>query len=305
MPDTWFSTGEMFIRAVQSHANPLWDALFILGTFLGNETAYLLIIPLFYWCVDRALGRWIAYGLLLSAYVNHALKYVWHTPRPPQSLWRNVSGLESPGFPSGHAQTSTVIWGTMAARTRALWSWLLAIVLVTVISFSRIYNGVHYPHDVVGGLLIGVGLLLLFLWAGPAVASRTRAWSPTQVAAILAAVAVPLLLLHPEQNGRWPAPGAMTVLATLWGMGVGFRVEQARVRFDPSGPLWQRALRYLVGIILVGVVYVGPKLLVPSDLPPLLALAARAVRYGLVGLMAAWWAPVVFVRVRLAAGATA
>ncbi len=299
MPTSWYTLGEAFIRQVQSSANPVLDVLFTVGSFLGEEYFYLLLLPFLYWCVDKSLGRWTAYALLLSAYVNNALKYVWNTPRPPEALWRNVLRPESPGFPSGHAQTSLVVWGTIAARLKRAWAWVLALVLVTVISFSRLYNGVHYPHDVVGGLLFGAVMLWVFLRVAPRVGARVASWSAARVAVVAGVVAVGFVLVHPPAFGLWPAEGAVTAFATLWGMSVGFVLERDRVNFHAGGPWYRRAARFVVGMVVVGLVYVGMKLAAPADVAYPVAVLIRTVRYGLVGLLIAWGAPALFVRLRI------
>ncbi len=300
MPPAWYSSGEAFIRLVQAHGNPALDAIFGLGSFLGEEWFYLLFLPLLYWCVDTSLGRWAAYALLLSGYVNGALKYLWHTPRPPESLWRNlVVRPGGPGFPSGHAQTSATVWGTVAWRARRGWVWAVALVLVAVIAFSRIYNGVHYPHDVLGGLLIGGILWAGVVGAGPSIARRLSAWSVARVALITFLLVVGLLLLHPAEEGRWPAAAALPTLATLWGMSTGFAMERERVGFRVWGTVFRRATRFLVGVVLVMVVYFGLRLVLPVEEPYGLYLLARGVRYALVGLVVAWGAPALFVRLNL------
>ncbi len=300
MPPTWYTAGEQFIRTVQAHGNPALDALFRLASLLGEEWFYLLFLPLLYWCLDASLGRWTAYALLLSGYGNSALKHVWNTPRPPESLWRNlVIRPDGPGFPSGHAQISTTVWGTVAWRCRQAWTWAVALGLVAAIAFSRVYNGVHYPHDVVGGLLFGLIGLGALMALGPRVAAIGGAWSPPRTALIVGGFALLLLLAHPPQDGRWPAAAAIPSLATLWGMSVGFAAERKWVRFQTAGPVWQRGLRFVVGIVMVMAAYVGMKALLPVEEPYLAHLVVRAARYALVGLVVAWWAPAVFFHLRL------
>lgn len=292
--------GEHIIRTVQAHRHPALDILFAAGSFLGEEWFYLLFLPLVYWCVDTGLGRWLAYALLFSGYLNSALKYLFLTPRPPAHFWRNLVVRPSgPGFPSGHAQISATVWGTMAWRAGKKWLWAVSAVLVTLIAFSRIYNGVHYPHDVVGGLLFGVIGLGLLALVGPRLAALAAAWPVSRVAAVTGGMALVLLFLHPPQNGDWPAAAAVPTVATLWGMSVGFTLERDRGRFDVGGSLLRRGARFLVGMVLVMAVYVGMRLVLPFEEPYAVYVMARAARYVLVGLVVAWGAPALFRRLHL------
>ena len=300
MPPSWYPLGEQIIRTVQAHHHPVLDVLFAAGSFVGEEWFYLLFLPLVYWCVDMSLGRWLAYALLLSGWANSALKYLFLTPRPPKILWRNLVVRPSgPGFPSGHAQISTTVWGTLAWRAGKRWLWAASTVLVSIIAFSRIYNGVHYPHDVIGGLLFGVIGLGLLAMVGPRVAARASGWSTSRVAVVSGGLALALLFLHPSQNGHWPAAAAVSVVATLWGMSIGFALERDRVRFDVRGSLLRRGMRFVVGMALVVAVYVGMRVVLPLEEPYIAYVAARAARYGLVGLVVAWGAPALFRRLHL------
>ena len=70
--------------------------------------------------------------------------------------------LTSSSFPSSHSATmaslaTILVW---AFRKRTKWVWL-ALLLPLVIGYSRIYVGVHYPTDVLGGWLLGFGLAAL------------------------------------------------------------------------------------------------------------------------------------------------
>ena len=60
------------------------------------------------------------------------------------------------GFPSGHVITITVIWIGMALLFRKRWLWVVSITVVLLTAISRMYLGLHYLGDVVGGLIIGL-----------------------------------------------------------------------------------------------------------------------------------------------------
>jgi hypothetical protein len=65
-------------------------------------------------------------------------------------------------MPSGHAQDAASIWGLLAVSLRRWWMTVAAVVMILMIGLSRIYLGVHFAHDVLGGWAVGLILLLVF-----------------------------------------------------------------------------------------------------------------------------------------------
>lgn len=103
---------------------------------------------------------WVA--VLGSGFINTVLKVSFNRPRPDVFPWRTQHvGLAS--FPSGHAMTSIVVYGTLAfliarlaptPRLKRL-TWALAVIVIVLVGLSRLYLGVHYPSDVLAGFVIG------------------------------------------------------------------------------------------------------------------------------------------------------
>lgn len=95
--------------------------------------------------------------------MNDSLKMFFHGPRPYWYCTDVIAYAKETSFgvPSGHAQIATGIWGVLAASLRKWWAWLIAILVILIIGISRIYLGVHFPHDVILGWLIGAFLLWL------------------------------------------------------------------------------------------------------------------------------------------------
>jgi undecaprenyl-diphosphatase len=104
-------------------------------------------------------------------------KLSFHRPRPTIVAYLSDAGWYS--YPSGHAMLAWIVWGfglallahVIASRGARLALRTTALVLPCLISISRIYLGVHYPTDVLAGLLLAIGWVLL--WWGPrSLASR-------------------------------------------------------------------------------------------------------------------------------------
>jgi membrane-associated phospholipid phosphatase len=67
------------------------------------------------------------------------------------------------GFPSGHTSSAFAVWGGLAVVLRRRWLAWLAALMIALIAFSRLYLGVHFLADILGGALLG-GLVLLAAW---------------------------------------------------------------------------------------------------------------------------------------------
>ena len=134
-------------------------------SFLGNGQFFLLTIPIFLWCIDMTVGLRLGFLLLISGSLNYILKLVFHGPRP---YWvdRSVRAYTSKptfGIPSGHAQVSTSVWSGLAYSFNKPWVWLTAGLAVFLIGFSRLYNGVHFPTDILTGWVIGALVLWIYI----------------------------------------------------------------------------------------------------------------------------------------------
>ena len=291
--DAIWQWGLDLIHTIQLVHGPALDALFKAITFMGEEEFFLLLIPLFFWCVDFAGGARLAFVFLLSAYANAGLKDIFAHPRPFE-LDPTVELHEADGFglPSGHSQSAVVVWGTIATEFRKTWLWVVAILLMVLIGFSRIYLGVHFPTDVLGGWAVGAVVLAIYVAVGPRIEAWLKEASLAWQLAVSVLVPLALLLLHSTKDTASP-------MAVLMGMGVGAALTRKVAPFSADGPLWQRAVRFLVGMVGVGLFYFGLSAVFPGE-GEQFYFVLRVVRYALVGLWAGLGAPWLFLRLRLA-----
>jgi membrane-associated phospholipid phosphatase len=295
--------GTEVIRWIQGFRTPWLDVLFKAVSGLGTTYAYLVLLPLVYWCFDRLAGIGLAYVVLLSGWLNAGLKNLFAIPRPSDPRIMRLEEIGDPSFPSGHAQNAMAVWGYLAGRARRAGFWVLAALLILGIGFSRLYLGVHYPQDVLAGYLVGALFLLVF---APAEKYLTRLVGPlTMGAQMVLALAVPALvwlgswaLGMPEGQGD---VSPAVVAGALFGLNLGIVLEGRFVRVSPAGPALQRAGRFLLGLLLVFAFYLGPRWLAQQVLPAAYESApVRLARYFLVALVVSWIGPWLFVKVGLA-----
>jgi membrane-associated phospholipid phosphatase len=288
--------GINLILIIQQIHGPLLDNIFRVITFMGEEQFYLAFLPLIVWCFDYSFGAVLAIFFMLSDSLNVILKYVFQHPRPfdlnPSLKLAQADGY---GLPSGHSQLSVTAWGAIAIRIKKLWFWIVAIVIMLLIAFSRIYLGVHFPTDVFAGWLLGAILLAVYV----AVNAPLRKWLAglNLWLQILIAAGVPLLLLLLDHSNE-----SLTSSGILFGMGVGLAFARRYISFSVSGAWWLRTLRFITGFIIILALYAGLKSIFPPD-GTALGPVFRFIRYGLVGAWVTLGAPWLFRIMRLAQAA--
>lgn len=286
---------------------------------LGQETFFLAALPLIFWCWDKRLGSHLAYVFLVSHGLNSLGKHAFRGPRP---FWLDsgvgLSEETSYGVPSGHTESAMVFYGFLALWLRKRWMTALAIFMVVAMGVSRIYLGVHFVHDVAAGLLVAVIVLAIYWFWREYGAERfgKRILGQRLLLAFLVPIglavmytAVRFIIGAPDMSVSWSAfiPDAelegleavATAVGALLGWGIGLNLEKSRVRFRTDGPLWQRAARYIVGMVVTLAFYFGLKVVFPED-PLWLGIILRIVRYTVTLLWVAYYGPMFFVRIRLA-----
>lgn len=285
--------GLQVIRAVQQGLGTGLQPFFEGLSGLGSEQFFLLFIPLLFWSIDYAQAARFSLLFAISGYTNTIAKDLLMQPRPFE-LDPSVGlvGAQGYGFPSGHAQTAVVVWGVLASWVRSGWTWAAAAVLAFLIGLSRIYLGVHFPTDVLGGWLIGAVLLWLYLGQG----ARIERWLvrlPTyQLLLLGAGGALLLMLTHPVRD-------IVAVTGGLAGFTAGMPLTLRHLRFSAAGEVWQRALRFVLGAVALVLIYYGLTVLFPAE-GEALYTPLRFLRYGIAGLWVSFGAPWLFLRLRLA-----
>lgn len=89
--------------------NKFWYWLFVLGTELGDETFYSILIPFWFWNVDGCVGRRVVFVWSVVMYFGQMLKDIirWPRPGPPVQRLQNKWSIEY-GMPSTHAMVSNI-----------------------------------------------------------------------------------------------------------------------------------------------------------------------------------------------------
>ncbi|MDR0451084.1 MAG: phosphatase PAP2 family protein [Treponema sp.] len=229
--DSLLLWGLEFIRTVQSAASPPLTAFMKGVTFFGSASTYMLLLPLIFWCFDEKKGIRLGITLMISILINLALKFSLGQPRPFWEGWDPALGMVSEqfnGFPSGHAQNSLVI-GIIAASWGGKKRYYgLALFFSLLIGFSRVYLGVHFPTDLLGGWILGGAVLAVYFLLGGKIEGILLRGGPRMQRIAAAAAAFVMILYRPQAELLMPG-------AFVLSMGLGYSFTASRLRFSAEG----------------------------------------------------------------------
>ncbi len=127
--------------------------LFIIITDLGSIQFYLILFSFFLVLEDKITLKFLIL-LTISYLINCIVKNIFKSPRPDEKIVKaiHVESRGGYGFPSGHSQNSTVLFIGLYLTFKKNYLMIISIILITLISISRLYLGLHCLFDVVGGI---------------------------------------------------------------------------------------------------------------------------------------------------------
>lgn len=144
-------------------------AIMIFISFLGSAiTLITLALASIFLVKDKKYSKLIILNLALSFILNRILKLIIARPRPPRLRLVIENGYS---FPSGHSMVSFAFYGFLIylinknlKNKKIKYSLIVLLsLLILLIGISRIYLGVHYVTDVLGGYIIGLIYLIVFI----------------------------------------------------------------------------------------------------------------------------------------------
>ncbi len=279
-----------FLYVLEKLRIPFLNELMLGITTLGEETAFLVIALIVFWCVDKKKGYYLMAVGFAGTILNQILKLACRVPRP-WVLDPNFTILEQAreaasgySFPSGHTQTAVGVFGSVAVFTEKKWLRITCIILAAMVGFSRMYVGVHTPADVLAGAACAV--LLIFAFKKPVLNGNVRQMKVAIMAVMAMAV---LFLLYVE---LWPFPqdmdvhnltsgykNAYTMMGTLLGVAIVYVANLKWINFSTDAKWWVQIIKIVAGLALVLAVKEGFRAPLEMLLP---VYPARAVRYFLI-----------------------
>lgn len=180
-----------FVNSLVAERTPfLTDASAVFSTVGGAPLLPILVGVIT--AVAAVLRQWLVAAFAAFALIVESATYrvtSLAVPRDRPHVHRLEDLPADASYPSGHTAAAIAVYAglvlllTSRFPTRALRvsAWVVAIVIPVLVAFARMYRGMHHPLDVAGGLVIGIGALLVLLFATRAagVARQTRSGEAT------------------------------------------------------------------------------------------------------------------------------
>jgi membrane-associated phospholipid phosphatase len=206
------------INVAVQNFSPALTSFFTRGEFLDSMPWYFLIISIITLGMHPRYGVRLATLFGLNSGLNEAVKLAGHMPRPywVSEAVRAFSSHSSFGFPSGAAMSGAVLYGYIAVQVRRWPVVIICGILLITTSLVRIFCGIHFLLDVLGGLVLGFLLLAAFLLAAPKAEEYAgRLSRPARCALFAGVSAIPILLVVPAylSLGGWQVPAPWIELA--------------------------------------------------------------------------------------------
>jgi membrane-associated phospholipid phosphatase len=253
------------IKAIQTIENPMLTAVILFVTNLGAGVLYVLMLLYIFWCVDDKAGMRLSVLTVFSVWANGFLKIMLKQPRPynlDPSIGRAVES--SYGIPSGHAQSALVFFMSIAFWLKKPVFYVTAILVTLLMSFTRLYLGVHFPTDILAAWIAGCIILALYWFFAERIIAVLNVSSIRFRLIVSAAISFIMLLLNQE---------ALEMPGVFLGLGMGYTLM---LRFFPFDVTKKKAglsvtpviliARYALGLACTGVLlFLGSNLIDTID----------------------------------------
>lgn len=246
---------EQILIYLESIRNDFLNVFFITVTMMAENLFLILFLAILYWLFSKKKAKKLAWFMLFNGVANGIIKDIVKMPRPFDKGVVKPLRIETAtgsSFPSGHTQTATSFWmGSMLLlKTKA--SVILGTIMILLTAVSRMYLGVHWPMDVLGGIGFGV----IFTYFAAQLIGEEGNFTKWHV---IGSTIVALLMLILDVQ-----PDLYKTAACIWGLCLGGYLEQNYIQFEVSGTKRQQIWKIIIGISGLLIIYIGISKLLPS-----------------------------------------
>ena len=239
------------IEWIQNTFGSLTESVGKVMSFIGGEMGLLLVLLIVLFCWRKETGKRLA---LIITTVNAwlpMLKSAVMRPRPYMEHPDRIKGIADVGnsaslddaaaqgysFPSMHSASASSCFVALAREVKKRWMWIVSVVMIFLVGFSRLLTGMHYPTDVLAGWALGlvvVGIITLL---------EKKVKNEWIRHLILLVLTLPGLFFVRTDD-------YFTSLGMMIGLIIAFHFEEKFVNFKDTRNIWAMILR-VVGAIAI------------------------------------------------------
>ncbi|ONI44687.1 hypothetical protein AN641_06235 [Candidatus Epulonipiscioides gigas] len=236
------------LQFLESIRNPFLNMLVETGTFSAEIFFLGSIIVTFYWCINKEFAYKLSFFVLFNALLTSCMKDLVRKPRPFElGIVKPLRVETAPGysFPSGHTSTAVSFWGGAYCIIKKKSVLIFAILMSLIVGFTRIYLGVHFPIDVIGGFLLGIISII----------SGNFILKTNKLLLFSAGLAAVLALILPASED------IVMATSSLFGLIGGVMLEKKYINFEVRTTLKKQIFKLIIGIIGTAIIYFGLELI--------------------------------------------
>ncbi|MCH4566417.1 phosphatase PAP2 family protein [Bacillus sp. ES1-5] len=277
-----FNFDILFLEWMTSLERGVLTILFKLISSIANETLYLIIISILYWCVSKRKAFHMIVMLCLSGYIGIVIKEFMKIPRPYtydgiQALYEKSAAGYS--FPSTHVQLATTFWGSFMMLCKKRIIWIIGIIFIILVATSRLYLRVHWLSDIIGAFLISVIVVYLYTKVTGELSDRKF----ILLQRIVLAVSLIMYVMTDQIDN-------LKLLGVLTGSTIGIMLENHFIKMNENNNFKIQAVKTVLGLSFMLMMQLILKKVIPD---------MYYVRYALTGITITFLCPFMFHMLRL------
>lgn len=253
-----------FLRYLAENRTTFFDSFFSVITRFGEETIFILVGLIFFWCVNKKQGYYILSIGFLGTVINQFLKLWFRIPRPwiKDASFSPVDGSKAAAtgysFPSGHTQTAVGVYGAIARIYNNIYVRVSFVLIAVLVAFSRMYLGVHTPMDVGVSFIIATVLVFILypiIYKATEKPKYMRIFFASMLCISLAYLMFVLLYDFPIkaeselENINHGIKNAYKILGCLIGLWLSYEVDNRFIKFETKCVWWAQIIKLVVGLI--------------------------------------------------------
>ncbi|MEB9683671.1 phosphatidic acid phosphatase [Bacillus thuringiensis serovar pingluonsis] len=277
-----FNIDMLFLEWMTSLEGSVLTAFLKLVSIIANETLYLIVISISYWCVSKRKAFHMIVMLCFSGYIGIMVKEFMKIPRPYtydgiEALYEKSAAGYS--FPSTHVQLSTTFWGSFMILCKKRIVWIIGIIFIILVAISRLYLRVHWLSDIIGAVLFSV--IVVYLYTKVTMELSDRKFILLQ--RIILAVSLIMYVMTSQVDN-------LKLLGVLTGSTIGIMLENHFINMNENNDFKMQVVKTVLGLSIMLIMQFILKKVIPD---------MYYLRYAVTGITITFLCPFIFHMLRL------